>query len=159
MHTTFCLPIHLSVGTCIYLLAAVKNAAMNMGVQIWKLTFASFVMACAKLLQPCNRMYRSPPGSSDNGISQARILEWVAMASSRESSGPRDQTSVSYVSFFTTSTTREALSWRVVRNKPRTPPTGSFLGKSELKEPWVCKDLILSSMDEKLRFRGDKQPA
>ena len=60
--------------------------------------------------------------------------------------------------FFTTSTTREALSWRVVRNKPRTPPTGSFLGKSELKEPWVGKDLILSSMDEELRFRGDKQP-
>ena len=84
MHTTFCLPIHLSVGTCIYLLAAVKNAAMNMGVQIWKLTFASFVMACAKLLQPCNRMYRSPPGSSDNGISQARILEWVATPSPGE---------------------------------------------------------------------------
>ena len=32
------------------------------------------------------------------GILQARILEWVAMPSSRESSPPRDQTQVSYAS-------------------------------------------------------------
>ena len=32
----------------------------------------------------------SPPGSSVPGISQARILEWVAMPSSRGSSPPRD---------------------------------------------------------------------
>ena len=36
--------------------------------------------------------------SSVHGILQARILEWVAMPSSRGSSGPRDQTCVSYVS-------------------------------------------------------------
>ena len=33
----------------------------------------------------------SPPGSSVNGILQARILEWVAIPSSRASSRPRDQ--------------------------------------------------------------------
>ena len=33
-----------------------------------------------------------------HGISQARILEWDAMLSSRESSQPRDQNWVSYVS-------------------------------------------------------------
>ena len=38
------------------------------------------------------------PGSSVHGILQTRILEWVAMPSSRESSRPRDQTQVSYVS-------------------------------------------------------------
>ena len=32
----------------------------------------------------------SPPGSSDRGILQARILAWVAMSSSRVSSSPRD---------------------------------------------------------------------
>ena len=37
----------------------------------------------------------SPPGSSVWGISQARILEWVTMPSSRGSSWPRDQTCVS----------------------------------------------------------------
>ena len=35
-----------------------------------------------------------PPGSSVRGILQARILEWVAMPSSRGSSQPRDQTRV-----------------------------------------------------------------
>ena len=34
----------------------------------------------------------SPPGSSVHGISQARILEWVAISFSRGSSQPRDQT-------------------------------------------------------------------
>jgi len=38
----------------------------------------------------------SPPGSSVLGIFQARILEWVAVSSSRESSLPRDQTRVSF---------------------------------------------------------------
>jgi len=45
----------------------------------------------------------SPPGSSVHGISQARILEWVAISFSR-SSRPRDQTHVSCLAggFFTT---------------------------------------------------------
>ena len=36
-----------------------------------------------------------PPGSSVHGILQARILKWVAIASSRGSSWPRDQTHIS----------------------------------------------------------------
>ena len=40
----------------------------------------------------------SPPGSSVLGILQARILEWIAVPSSRGSSQPRDRTRVSYVS-------------------------------------------------------------
>ena len=43
----------------------------------------------------CNPMDCSPPGSSVHGILQARILEWVAMPSSRRSSQPRDRTRVS----------------------------------------------------------------
>ena len=38
----------------------------------------------------------SPPGSSVCGISQARILEWVAISYSRWSSQPRDWTHISY---------------------------------------------------------------
>ena len=38
----------------------------------------------------------SPPGYSGHGIFQARILEWVAISSSRGSSWPRDPTHVSY---------------------------------------------------------------
>ena len=40
----------------------------------------------------------SPPGSSVHGIFQARILEWVALPSSRGLSQPRDRAHDSYVS-------------------------------------------------------------
>ena len=55
----------------------------------------SVTQSCPAL---CNPMEYSLPGSSVHGILQARILEWVAMPSSRESSQPRDETCVSYVS-------------------------------------------------------------
>ena len=40
----------------------------------------------------------SLPGYSVHGILQERLLEWVARPFSRESSQPRDQTHVSYIS-------------------------------------------------------------
>ena len=56
----------------------------------------------AQLLQLClilcDPMDCSLPGSSVHGILQAGILEWIAMASSRGSSWPRDWTHNSYVS-------------------------------------------------------------
>ena len=56
----------------------------------------------AKLLQLCptlcNPMDYSPPGSSVHRILQARILEWVAMPSSRGSSWPKDQIHASCIS-------------------------------------------------------------
>ena len=59
----------------------------------------------------------SPPGSSVHGISQARILEWVTIAFSRESSQPRDQTHISWISciagqFFTTEPPAKLISSR-----------------------------------------------
>ena len=45
----------------------------------------------------CDPMDCSPPGSSVSGMLQARILEWVAMPSSRGSSQCRDQTWVSCI--------------------------------------------------------------
>ena len=45
----------------------------------------------------CDPMDRNLPGSSIHGIFQARILEWVAMPSSRGSSQPRDRTRVSRI--------------------------------------------------------------
>ena len=41
----------------------------------------------------CHLMDCGPPGSSVHGISQARILEWVAISFSRGSSKPRDHIS------------------------------------------------------------------
>ena len=55
-------------------------------------------------------MVCSSPGSSVHGILQARILQWIAMPSSRGSSQPRDQIQVSPIAggFFTVWATREA---------------------------------------------------
>ena len=52
----------------------------------------------------CNHMDCSPPESSVHEISQARILEWVAVSSSRGSSQPKDRTASPALAggFFTT---------------------------------------------------------
>ena len=57
------------------------------------------VIAKSLLSRPtlCDPTGCSPPGSSVRGILQARILEWVAISSSRGSSQPRDRTHISCV--------------------------------------------------------------
>ena len=59
---------------------------------------------CAKSLQSCPTLYNPTdynlPGSSVHTILQAKILEWVATSSSRESSQASNWTHVSYVSCF-----------------------------------------------------------
>ena len=62
------------------------------------------VLSCVRL---CDPMDCSPPGFSVHGIFQARIVVWVAISYSRESSWPRDWTeslasSALAGSFFTT---------------------------------------------------------
>ena len=57
-----------------------------------------YICLCApSCLTLCNLMECSLPASSVLGISQARILEWVAISSSRGSSWPRDGTQVSCI--------------------------------------------------------------
>ena len=60
-------------------------------------------------LQP-HGLYPSIQGCLSMGILQARVLEWVAMPSSRGSSQPWDPTQVSHIAgrFFTVWATREA---------------------------------------------------
>ena len=59
----------------------------------------------------CDPTDSSPTGSSVHRISQARILEWVAISFSRGSSWPKNWTWVSCIAgrFFTIWATREAL--------------------------------------------------
>ena len=63
----------------------------------------SLVCACVHIqsfqwgLSLCDPMDCSPPGSSVHGIFQARILEWVAISSSRGYFRPRDSTHVSCI--------------------------------------------------------------
>ena len=71
-------------------------------------SFCVFVaQSCVTLFDPMNHSW---PCSSNHGISQARILEWVAMPFSRGSSRPRDWTWVSCIAdaCFTVWTTRQA---------------------------------------------------
>ena len=55
---------------------------------------AKSLQSCSTLCEPVNC---SPPGFSVHGILQARMLEWVAMPSSRGSFRPRDQTCISCI--------------------------------------------------------------
>ena len=81
---------------------------MGRKTKCWKLSYAHNVWKVEVLviqLCPtlCNPMDSSKPDSSVHGILQARILEWVAMLSSRGSSWPMDWTWVSCIAgrFFT----------------------------------------------------------
>ena len=68
----------------------------------WKRKVKVWVVQLCPTL--CNSMDCSPPSSSVRGISQARILEWLAISFSRGSFWPRDWTWVSCLAggFFTT---------------------------------------------------------
>ena len=56
-----------------------------------------YILSHSVVSDSCNSMDYSLPGSSVDGISQARMLECVAISSSRGSSWPRDQTRVSFI--------------------------------------------------------------
>ena len=79
------------------------------------------VCLCARSIQSCLTLCEpmrlcSSLGSSVPGILQARILEWVAIPFSRESSWPRDWTHVSHVSC----TDRQILYPRAIGEGPST---------------------------------------
>ena len=82
----------------------------------FKLSFKIFILFCASFFGSASQHVHacvlshfshdwlfvildcSPPSSSVHGVLQARILEWVAISSSRGSSQPRFWTHISYVS-------------------------------------------------------------
>ena len=82
------------------------------------------VLSLQLCLTLCNPMECSPPGSV-HGILQERVLERVAMPSSRGSFQPRDQTYVSYI----------CLHWQA-DSLPRAPPEKPKLCTV------MCKDKI-----------------
>ena len=63
-------------------------------VELGTLEFSLVTQSCPTLCKP---MDCSLPGSSVHGISQAKILKWVAISFSRGSSQPRDQTHISCI--------------------------------------------------------------
>ena len=85
--------------------------------------FLTWKLVAQSCLILCDPMDCSPPGSPDHGILQARILEWVAIPSSRGSSWPSDWPLVSCIAdgSVTIWATREA--WRI---SERTPKNGQI---------------------------------
>ena len=93
---------------------------------------------CSMCLTLWDPMDCSPPGSSVRGILQARILECVAVCSSRGSSQPRGQTCVSCIAgrFFTTAAPGKLLGVREggfipLERAPRRIPTAAARGRRE----------------------------
>ena len=90
----------------------------------------------------------SPPGSPVLGISQARILEWVAISFSRESSWPRDGTCISCLAsgFFTIEPAMK-------------PLQGSWLhGGSDCKDCLQCGRLRFDLWVSRLPWRREWPP-
>ena len=107
----------------------------------------------------------SPPGSSVHGILQARILQRVAMPSSRESSQPRDPTRVSCIAgrFFNNWATTEAHTYAylwlfslsaVKKKKPlvRTHGQGITL-RTEVGESSIYVETVRMAISEEKRRR------
>ena len=94
-----------------------KNALkMNVG---WSTVLCCYCLVAKSCPTLCDPVDCSPPGSSLCGISQVRILAWVAISFSRGSSWPRDQIQVCCIAggFFTAEQLRVALVWRLGNKK------------------------------------------
>ena len=90
------------------------------------LTFwASCLHACSvtkPCLTPCDPMDCNPLGSSVHGISQSRILEWIAISSSRGSSWPRNWTHISCITCIGKQILYHCVTW-----ESHPPPTAPHL--------------------------------
>ena len=78
----------------------------------------SIAQSCLTLQEPVDC---SLPGSYGCGISQARILEWVVMSSSRGSAQPRDWTCISWVFSIGRRIPYHCITWQVPRYQQELP--------------------------------------
>ena len=74
--------------------------APHLSLGIPQIAHVALLLSCS-VMSNSDPMDCSPPGFSVHEISQARILEWVAISFSRGSSQPRDRTHICF-GFFTT---------------------------------------------------------
>ena len=95
----------------------------------------------------CDLMECNPPGSSFCGISQARILEWIAISSSRGYSWPRDWTPVSCICrqiLYHWATWEACLVGYIYLN--------AFLTCSIFSLQWIYQDITSLEIEEDLVF-------
>ena len=84
-------------------IAVVWNQTCNIGVVV-----VVIILVSKSCLTLCDPMDYNPPGSSVHRISQASILEWVAISFSRGSSQPRDWIHIFWHGFLTTEPPRKS---------------------------------------------------
>ena len=92
----------------------------------------------------CNPMDCRPPGFSFHGILQASILERVAVPFSHGSSGPRDQTHISYISCIGRQILYHFCAWEVL-----------FLHLKNITiywEPALCQTFLIPKQTSALNF-------
>ena len=73
----------------------IEHSSLCYKVGPYQLFHTWYCLVAKSCMTLCNPMNDSPPGSSVHGISQARILQWVAISPFRGSSQPKDWTRVS----------------------------------------------------------------
>ena len=83
-----------NVGNSLWKLEKARESILSLCVCVYVCSICVCVLSHVWL---CNPMDCSLPGSSVNGISQARILQQVGISYSRGSSWPRDRTCVSHI--------------------------------------------------------------
>ena len=86
-----------------------------------KITKKKNVHAQSLSLTLCDPMHCSLPSSSVPGISQARILKWAAISSSRESSWSESQSRVSCISCIGRHILYHQATWETPRRKIKPP--------------------------------------
>ena len=125
----------LSQKACLYSVITWKWLAPEVGTN-WLLFRRWWWFSCSVMSYSCDPMDCSLPGSSVHGISQARILEWVAISLSRGSPQPRNQTWVSCIAggFFTNWATRKSWFRRLNLNR--------LLASSTQNSHWYCRNSV-----------------
>ena len=131
----------------------------------WQLVFpflsslliSSISEVAQSCLTPCNPMDCSLPGFSVHGTFQARVLEWVAMPSSRGSPWPRDRTQVSCTAgrFFTAWATREAQINKDLQLNQNIPKT--YHRDKEIEEKIFRFHLHLKMTGQRFRSAASKE--
>ena len=96
----------LPTGECLLIPALQKKYKLVLESLMWpSVCLASHILlyplvctlSCFSRVRLCNPMDHSLPGSSVQGILQARILEWVVIFYARGSPWPKDRAHVSYI--------------------------------------------------------------
>ena len=104
MYVCMCVHIHMYIYVCSYVYIKIHLSHFAVHSKLTQHCKSTIVLVAKSCPTLCDPLGCSWPGSSVCGISQARILEWVAIPFSRGSSPRRDQIHIPALAggFFTT---------------------------------------------------------